>query len=264
MNVLSLFDGISCGRVALDRAGIQYRNYYTSEIEKNAIKVAEFNYPDSIQLGSVENWKSWDLPKIDLLIGGSPCQNLSVAGKREGINGEKSKLFFYYVRILKALKPKWFLYENVASMKSIDRTIISSKLGGTTPIMINSSLVSAQNRKRLYWTNIPGIKQPEDRGILFGRKLKRLKHGYIKEEIKFFKKFPSLCAQDPCSKYIPIDGKRITPEDCENLQTLPKNYTATVQKTKRFQVIGNGWNVNVISHIFSFLKDEIEFKNLIK
>ena len=164
INVLSLFDGLSCGNIALERAGIKVNNYYASEIDKYAIQIANKNYPDITQLGDVLGVKGKDLPKIDLLIGGSPCQDLSFAGKGKGLEGDRSSLFYQYVRLLKECKPKYFLLENVR-MKQEYQDIISDLLG-VQPIKINSSLVSAQNRVRLYWTNIPNVTQPEDKGIL--------------------------------------------------------------------------------------------------
>ena len=165
MNVLSLFDGISCCRVALDRVGLKINKYYASEIDKNAIKVAMKNYPDTIQVGSVKDLK--ELPDtIDLLVGGSPCQDLSIAKKdRKGLEGDRSGLFWEYVRIKNDFKPKWFILENVASMPKADKDIITREMG-VEPILINASLVSAQSRKRLFWTNIPNVVQPEDRHIL--------------------------------------------------------------------------------------------------
>ena len=155
-NVLSLFDGISCGRVALERIGIHPEKYFASEIKKDAIKVAMDNYPDTIQLGDVQNIKGSDLPKIDLLIGGSPCQDFSAANmERKGLEGEKSSLFYEFVRLLKETNPTYFLLENVGSMDSDDSFVISTELG-VSPVQINSSLVSAQMRDRLYWTNIRG------------------------------------------------------------------------------------------------------------
>lgn len=164
MNVLSLFDGMSCGQIALDQLGIEVDNYYASEIDKWAIKVAKKNYPNMIHIGDVTEVKSGDVPKIDLLLGGSPCQGFSFAGDQLAFDDPRSALFFEYVRLLKELKPKYFLLENVR-MKKEFQDIISEFLG-VEPIMINSSLLSAQNRVRLYWTNIPNIRQPEDRGIL--------------------------------------------------------------------------------------------------
>lgn len=166
MNVLSLFDGIAVGYLALKRAGIKVDKYYASEIDLNAIKVAMSNHPDIIQVGDVTNLKSSALEPIDLLIGGSPCTNLSSMGKQEGLLGQHSKLFYEYVRLLNETKPKFFLLENVASMRNEERDKISALLG-VEPIMINSALVSAQCRKRLYWTNIPRICLPEDKNIKF-------------------------------------------------------------------------------------------------
>lgn len=168
MKVLSLFDGISCARVALERAGIPVGAYYASEIDKYAIAISSKNYPDIIQKGSVtEINRGFDITRdIDLLIGGSPCQDLSIAKKdRKGLDGERSGLFWEYVRILKEVKPKYFILENVASMPKEAKAIITEALG-VEPIMINAVLVSAQNRKRLFWTNIPNVTLPEDRGIL--------------------------------------------------------------------------------------------------
>lgn len=165
--VLSLFDGISCGHVALERAGIKVDKYYASEIDKYAISITQHNYPDTIQLGDVNNVDfSQFIGKIDILMGGSPCQDLSIAhNNRKGLDGERSGLFFKYVEALRTIKPKYFLLENVASMSKADRDKIT-EIMGVEPIMINSALVSAQQRKRLYWTNIPNIQQPKDRNIL--------------------------------------------------------------------------------------------------
>ena len=163
MNVLSLFDGISCARVALDRAGIEVNAYMASEIEKNAIKISHKNYPDIIRVGSVVDLEVEG--QIDLLIGGSPCQDLSIAKKdRKGLGGDRSGLFWEYARIKKECKPQWFILENVASMPKADRDIITEEMG-VEPVMFNASLVSAQSRKRLFWTNIP-FTLPEDRGIM--------------------------------------------------------------------------------------------------
>lgn len=166
MNVLSLFDGMSCGQIALNRANIPYKNYYASEIDKNAMNVTQSNYPNTIQLGDVRCVKSKDLPKIDLLIGGSPCTSLSIAKrqKESGLEKGESVLFWEFVRVLKECKPTYWLLENVASMKNSDRDKISEILG-VKEITINSSLVSAQMRKRHYWTNIPNVTQPADKKI---------------------------------------------------------------------------------------------------
>lgn len=164
MKVLSLFDGISCGRLALERAGIPVEKYYASEIDKYAIQIAQKNYPDTIQLGDVTKLNYLELLDIDLVIGGSPCQGFSFAGKQLNFDDPRSKLFFEFVRAVKTIKPKYFLLENV-KMKKEFQDIISEQLG-VQPIEINSSLVSAQNRKRLYWTNIPNVTVPADKGIL--------------------------------------------------------------------------------------------------
>ena len=164
INILSLFDGLSCGNIALERAGIKVNNYYASEIDKWAVQIANKNYPNIIQLGDVTKFDETKLPKIDLLIGGSPCQGFSFAGKQLNFDDPRSKLFFVYVYMLKQLKPKYFLLENVRMAKQ-SQDVISEYLG-VQPVKINSSLVSAQNRVRLYWTNIPNVTQPEDKGIV--------------------------------------------------------------------------------------------------
>lgn len=172
MNVLSCFDGVSCGQVALDRLGVKVDQYFASEIDKYPIKITQKNYPETIQLGCITGVKNIDLPEIDLLIGGSPCQGFSFSGKRLNFDDPRSKLFFEFEDLLKKLKPKYFLLENV--MMDARSHITMSKRLGVTPIKINSALVSAQNRERYYWTNIPGtektlfgniISQPEDKGI---------------------------------------------------------------------------------------------------
>lgn len=165
MKVLSLFDGISCARVALERTGIEVEKYCACEIDKYAIQISKKNWPDIIHHGSVVDFVSFD-GQYDLLIGGSPCQDLSIAKKdRKGLSGERSGLFWEYVRILNEVKPKWFILENVNSMPKEAKEVITKTLG-VEPIMINASLVSAQNRKRLFWTNIPNVTLPQDRGIL--------------------------------------------------------------------------------------------------
>ena len=155
---------MSCGRVALERAGIPVTTYYASEVDKFAFQIAQKNYPDTIQLGDVRNILPTNTADVDLLIGGSPCQGFSFAGKQLNFENPRSKLFFEFVRLLDEVKPKYFLLENV-KMKKESEDIITSYLG-VEPIEINSALVSAQNRKRLYWTNIPNVTQPEDKGIL--------------------------------------------------------------------------------------------------
>ena len=164
MNILSLFDGMSCGRLALDRLGIKIDKYYASEIDKYAIEVSSANYPDTIQIGDVCDVKGEDYPDIDLILAGSPCQGFSFAGHQLAFDDPRSALFFEFVRVLKEVNPKYFLLENV-KMKKEFLDIISDQVG-VEPILINSSLLSAQNRQRYYWTNIPGVEQPEDRGLV--------------------------------------------------------------------------------------------------
>jgi len=214
MNVLSLFDGISCGQIALNRVNVKYDNYFASEIDKHAIKVAMLNYPNTIQLGNVTQVEAKNLPKLDLLMGGSPCQGFSFAGKQLNFDDPRSKLFFEFVRLLKEADPKYFLFENVR-MKKEYQDIISCNIG-VEPIEINSLSFSMQNRKRNYWTNIPILPFNDDNTNNFGKYLYRLGHGYVKDEIKFFKKYPAIPATiiTPTSKillliqYAPITQKR--------------------------------------------------------
>lgn len=378
MDILSLFDGISCGRLALERAGIKVDSYFASEIDKYAIQIAKKNYPDTVHIGSVtwvqykfwrlfynqesakENW--WSYPvDIHMIIWGSPCQDLSIAKKwGQWLQGEKSSLFFEYVRLLKEVKPKYFLLENVASMKKADKEEITRILTEIYPdtqcYLINSALVSAQNRKRLYWTNIQWVEQPNDKGILLkdileenvderfilnSEQINKMK--FIKWAKTFFSwkkewsiEFPmslerksltvlttesglnrstncirvwqfnsggqwdrvystewksvSLSAngggrgaktglysiynqafhedkamslwtnsQCPTAKtgqivIQPPVIRKLTPIECERLQTIPDWYTEGVSNTQRYKAIWNGWTVDVIAHIFSFIK----------
>lgn len=284
MNVLSLFDGISCGQIALNRAGIQYDNYFASEIDKYAIKVTQKNYPNTIQLGDVCKIKAEDLPKIDLLIGGSPCQGFSFSGKQLNFHDPRSKLFFEYVRILeecRKLNPDIkFLLENVVMKKEYE-VVISESLQ-VQPILINSNLVSAQNRKRLYWTNIEGITLPEDKYVFWGDIRehgvdKRFyytaggldwirRHGERKKKTLAIWKNREKCQMIEASHYKnysaqrffgveDVDGLRyITPVECERAQTIPDGYTDCVSNTQRYKSIGNGWTVDVIVHILNHLK----------
>ena len=282
--VLSLFDGMSCGQIALNKAGISYGKYYASEIDKHAIKVTQHNYPDTIQLGSVTEIKGTDLPQIDLLIGGSPCQGFSFAGKGLNFDDPRSKLFFEFVRLLKETKPKYFLLENV-KMKKEYQEVITEYLG-VEPILINSALVSAQNRERLYWTNIPNVTQPEDKGILLGDILENIERRFIdKSKIKQYwktnnyyqydlsgkghksqdqrayftdKKHGTIPSHGASSKVKVFDKEEnisyLTSIECERLQTVPDNYTNCVSDSKRMSILGNGWTVDVIAHIFNGLK----------
>ena len=283
LNVLSLFDGMSCGQIALSQLTDDYI-YFASEIDKWAIQITQKNFPDTTQLGDVTQVTSKGLPKIDLLMGGSPCQSFSYAGNRLGFDDNRGGLFFEYIRILEETKPRYFLFENV-SMKKESRDIISKYLG-CEPLKINSNLVSAQNRKRLYWTNIPfkGIKENdvslkdivdfagtvEDRYYLTET---RIAHRKAKEKgtSKDFKTSPYLTIYDNKSPTITkryhkmskrdpmlIDAKgprKFTPQECEALQTVPNNYTEGVSNTQRYRMIGNGWTVEVIRQLLSGIEE---------
>ena len=286
MNVLSLFDGISCGHVALERAGIKVDNYFASEIDKYAIKVAMKNYPNTIQLGNVITVDGFSLPKIDLLIGGSPCQDLSNykydRNDVKGLEGSKSSLFYHYVRLLKEVKPTYFLLENVASMQDKWKDVISEELG-VQPIMINSSLVCAAERRRYYWSNIPNITQPNDlkiflKDIVVDATEVPEKYWYDKEfvyngddkkvqctldikghrQVKEVYNLNGKCNTLLCDgnggnlqKKVYQNGKcrKLMPIEYERLQTLPDNYTDCVSDSRRYTAIGNGWTVDVIAHI---------------
>lgn len=348
MNVLSLFDWISCGRIALERAWIKVDKYYASEIDKYAIQVSKKNYPDIIHIWSV-TWliyedgalfhnqdnnplvNGWSyIANIDLIIWWSPCQDLSIAKKdRKWLQWEKSWLFFEYVRLLKEVKPKYFLLENVASMKKADKEKITRILW-VEPVMINSALVSAQNRKRLYWFwqwnwekyETIWIEQPVNNGILLKDILEenvdekyivdrdtnwykennncfyplnsvwKLRQGYeiYKDDAKTYSlncshawntmvrvwQFNSWWQWDrvysPEWKSVSLSAngggrgaktglyevppiiRKLTPIECERLQTLPDNYTEGISNTQRYKTIWNGWTVDVIAHIFSYLK----------
>jgi len=372
MNVISLFDGVSCARVALDKSKIKVKNYYACEIEKNAIEISKKNYPDIIQLGSVIDFRKNMIgnKKIHLLIGGSPCQDLSIAKKnREGLEGSRSNLFYEYVRIMKLVKPKYFILENVASMPQKDRDIIT-EIMGVNPVMFNASLVSAQCRKRYFWTNIK-FELPIDKGILLkdiiqpdaqvdekfmcknnkliyknnnnDRETKKL--GYVNnidhQANRFYDdngKIPALgymCnsmikvghisnTDSQANRVYSTDGKsvalsancggsgaktglytmgrivgrrinneghrddnnkdidikqrielrndnksnnlstvqkdnilvgqnirKLTPIECERLQSLPDNYTEGISLSNRYKCLGNAFNVNVVSHILN-------------
>ena len=280
-NVLSLFDGMSCGQIALNKLGIKYDNYYASEIDEPAMSVTQFNYPNTIQMGSITELQSSQLPKIDLLFGGSPCQSFSNAGNGTGFDG-KSGLFYDFVRLLKECKPTYFLLENV-KMKKEWQDIISKELG-VQPIKINSNLVSAQNRERLYWTNIPVVGQPEDKQIYiedildntFDSKywLKERNTELLSKKVSiegapdiccidvYNKKFkkdrksPTLTLPHHNSLRLLQDGKfrKLTPNECERLQTVPVDYTNTgIADIHRYSMLGNGWTVDVIVFIFSFI-----------
>lgn len=286
INVLSLFDGISCGHIALDKAGIPINKYYASEIDKYAIKVTNKNYPETINLGDVTTVKGELFnEKIDLLIGGSPCQGFSQAGKMKNFDDPRSKLFWEYVRILQEVKPKYFLLENVV-MKQEWQDIISEALG-VKPIMIDSSLTSAATRKRLYWTNIPGVGQPEDLGITFGDIRERdVQEGsiyytdkgldWIRRHEKRTGKILRIIGDSDkmqmleASMYKKYSSQRffgiedthglryITVTECERCMNVPDGYTDCCSNTQRYKQLGNGWEVNTITHIFRILKNVLE------
>lgn len=286
MKILSLFDGMSCWRIALERAWIKIDKYYASEIDKYAIQVSQKNYPDIIQLWDVNNWRDWDIWEIDMIIGGSPCQWFSFAWKQLAFNDPRSKLFFTMVDIINHFKPKYFLLENV-KMKKEFQDVISEYLW-VQPIEINSALVSAQNRKRLYWTNIPWIEQPEDKGIFIkdiieydDSSLWDFKNCVRKNVIdidiskynspNWFIQIPvlswfqdhkiwitktptlrwwnSFCLIQTPSGWI----RQVTIKEVERLQTVPDNYTEWVSNTQRYKMLWNGWTVDVIAHIFSYI-----------
>lgn len=286
INVLSLFDGISCGHIALDKAGIPINKYYASEIDKYAIKVTNKNYPETINLGDVTT-VSGELftEKIDLLIGGSPCQGFSQAGKMKNFDDPRSKLFWEYVRILQEVKPKYFILENVV-MKQEWQDIISEALG-VKPIMIDSSLTSAATRKRLYWTNIPGVGQPEDLGITFGDIRERdVQEGsiyYTDKGIDWIRRHEKRTGKTlriigdsdkmqmlEASMYKKYSSQRffgiedthglryITVTECERCMNVPDGYTDCCSNTQRYKQLGNGWEVNTITHIFRILKNVLE------
>lgn len=265
MNVLSLFDGISCAYEALNRSGIQINSYYASEIDKNAIKISEKNHPDIIRLGDVKEIDGKSLPKIDLLIGGSPCQDLSISKKdRKGLEGDRSGLFWEYVRLLHETKPTYFILENVASMSQKDKQIITDTLG-VEPVIFNASLVSAQNRKRLFWTNIQ-FDLPEDKRILLKDILEENVHERFNVNPKETKSQANrVYTTDGKSVCLKANGggggaktglykddnriRKLTPIECERLQGLPDNYTEGIVMTHRYRCLGNAFNVDVVAHI---------------
>jgi DNA (cytosine-5)-methyltransferase 3A len=341
IKVLSLFDGISVAQQALKELGYDVE-YYASEIDKYAMQITQKNHPKTVQVGSVVDIKvsgnhilgnnfASSKDNFDLLIGGSPCQDLSIAGKRAGLSGARSGLFYEYVRILKEVKPKYFVLENVFSMPQEARDVITKEMG-VEPIMINANLVSAQNRKRLFWTNIPNITQPEDKGIIlkdileqevdekyfltesniktinrnFGSKGKVLdmtQDGSIVEKMTYPNRITQLESPTKCPTLtssmgtgggnVPVivrnQGKEIvretdksstlmardykgfgnqemtgniinnrlrklTPIECERLQSLPDNYTEGVSNSQRYKALGNAFNKEVVKHILGSIK----------
>lgn len=294
MRVLSLFDGIGCARIALDRAGIEVEKYYSSEINKHAIQILYNNYDDVIHLGDItkiSDEQAQELGEIDLLIGGSPCQDLSCirGADGKGLDGEKSGLFFEYVRILRAVKPKLFILENV-TMKRVWQDKISQALG-VEPIMIDSAFVSAAHRKRIYWTDIVGVEQPTDRGLLLADIVVDARdvperYWYDKSYIyhgddakvqctldtrdwemsrrvyNLLAKAPTLtgCGGGGTRKKVFQDGRcrMLMPIEYERLMTVPDGYTAGVADTHRCTTLGNCFTVDVIAHILSYIEGEGE------
>jgi DNA-cytosine methyltransferase len=298
IKVLSLFDGMSCGQIALERAGIKIDKYYASEINEASIKITQKNYPNTIQLGDVTKLDDETLLKlgqIDLIIGGSPCQNLSIINindkkHNQGLDGEKSRLFFEYIRVKNIIQPKYFLLENVESMNNEDRDIISEFLE-VEPIMINSALVSAQDRKRYYWTNIPNIQQPDDKGIILDDIIERNVnekyyytqpfelHGSHKKvvatlqvnSIDMVKRVYNLNGKCPTltavtggyqhkKVYINSENRvrKLLPLEYERLQTVPEGYTEGVTDVHRYCMLGDGWTIDVISHIFEYIESKVK------
>lgn len=285
IKVLSLFDGISCGMVALERAGIEVEKYVAYEIDESVIKISNHNYPQIEHKGDVFK-AEYNENEYDLLIGGSPCTYWSCARLNTGKDGIVERetepvglgfeLFMQYVRALKEVKPKYFLYENNFSIHVNIKNEITNILG-VEPIVIDSALVSAQQRKRCYWTNIPNITQPTDKGVLFSDIINK-NRDWVENLPWSFKiwgekrKVDTLRTVDndksftvttsrshPKNYYLNSDRtmmSKLTADEVEILQTLPIGYTNCEKQGKRFKAIGNGWTVDVIAHIFSFLKGE--------
>jgi DNA (cytosine-5)-methyltransferase 3A len=284
MNVLSLFDGGSMGQVALNMAGVRVDNYFASEIEKAAMVVTMDNYPNTIQIGDVRNVSykdgvlttengKFNVGKIDLVQGGSPCQTVSLAnGGGNDLNSGKSNLFWEYMRLLKEVNPTYFLLENVP-MSETNRNMITNAVG-FDPIIINSRLVSIQNRKRLYWTNIKNIEQPKDLGLLLedlhckeyddslvlrGKGLNKLDRKRNRAIDINSDKCPTIMKSQEKKPTDSIvfkqDGiyRYPTRRECELMQNLPIGYTKSISYRMATGVIGNGWNVNTIAHIYKGL-----------
>ncbi|MEA2099385.1 MAG: DNA (cytosine-5-)-methyltransferase [Campylobacterota bacterium] len=297
MNVLSLFDGISCAKIALDKLNIPITNYYASEIDKYAISVSQKNHPTIIHLGDIQNIKACDLPKIDLLIGGSPCQDLSNAQNGLGLKGTKSRLFYEYIRLYKELKPKYFLLENVKN-KWGD---LMSEIIGVNFIALNSSFFSAQSRPRYYWTNIefPTLPKQHHKELLkdiicdgvdekyffkqdglqeylqkisFTTKLPT-KDGIVKlfdipktiindneRQRRIYSlesKSPTILARADTTKiFYKNKIRKLTPLECERLQKIPDNYTASCSDAQRYKMVGNAFTVDTIVHFLKGLKTD--------
>ena len=293
--VLSLFDGMSCGQIALKELGIKVDKYYASEVDKFAIEQTQLNFPNTIQLGDVTKWREWDIDwsSIDLVIGGSPCQGFSMAGKQLAFDDPRSVLFFELVGIVNHVKKHnpdiKFLLENVQMAKQHIKVI--NDYMGVYPVEINSSLVSAQNRVRLYWSNIrvkevglfgekhTDIPQPKDRNIYLKDILEKEVDDkyYLSDKMikglnnrpKGFNTFApvpldykgksrvllaTLYKMASNDNYINNNGiRRLTPTECARLQTIPDWYKWECSDTQQYKMLGNGWTVEVIKHIFKFL-----------
>ena len=278
-NIVSTFDGISCLQIALNRQGLEYKNYYASEIDTHCIKITQKNYPNTIQKGNICDLTKADFPEnIDLLVGGSPCQGFSLMGRQLNFNDDRSKLFFEFVRLKDELKPKWFILENVVMRQDIQDAI--SDLLGVKPIKINSALFSGQNRKRLYWTNIPNVEEKIAQSVaslpqITGKSIltdqtyeiatvRKGKNGSPRQIVK-----PATdklgCLTASYYKGVNADGRpakskffgdyeagkieMLSPVECERLQTVPEGYTEGISKTQRYKALGNGFTVEVISFI---------------
>lgn len=282
MNVLSLFDGMSCGMIALERSGIKVTNYFASEIKPHAIKVSKTNYPNIKHIGDVTEITPSSLPKIDLLIGGSPCQDFSIGKttqgmERKGFHGDKSSLFFEYVRLLKTLKPKFFLLENVRMKK--EQEFLVSQIIGCEPIKINSNKFTFQNRERLYWTNIEFDEIPEHCAASF-QDHKSIDDEYLSKfkvnktpsrEIMWGNGIDGKCPnvtnrklincltvkQDRWSNSGLVEYKDfcryLTTNELEAAQTVPIGYCDSLTKNQAENVLGDGWTVDVVAHILKGL-----------
>lgn len=309
IKVLSLFDGMSCGQIALNKIGFTVDTYYASEIDTHAIKVTQANYPATIQLGDVTRWKEWDnidWSSIDLVTGGFPCQAWSVAGKQLGDRDSRGMLFWTMLDVIKKVLSSnpnaKYLIENVKMKKEFEEYITfhtEQSLGKVEKHLINSCLVSAQNRQRYYWTNIQGITQPEDKKIYLKDIIQIQQQLEIKEnpeksntlstvkkdnvfvdinkpiqvnpdksckntqphiQDRVYSEFgKSPCLTKEFANRMKVEQnlkwRKLTPLECERLQTVPDNYTRHVSNTQRYKMLGNGWTVDVIAHIFSFLKN---------
>lgn len=284
INALSLFDGISIAQLALTELNIPINNYYASEIDKRAIKVAQHHFPDTIQLGDIRNVDGSTLPKIDLLTCGSPCQDLSSIRKdRKGLGGEKSGLLFEALRLLEEVNPRYFLFENVGSMSKGDKARFD-ELIGVKGVAINSNLVSAQKRHRIYWSNIP-ISIPADRNILLKdiiedgfvdrdksccvltKNVPHTKNGLIRYLTKSIgqvvfhsKEFADLSKSEKLKTIEDMDAQQVkslfrlfTVKELERLQTLPVGYVdGILKKTPAAHAIGNGFTLEVIKHLVPY------------